>query len=637
MTSADGPREPTRFGSWLKGTSLAEPVPGHSLAWLCQKEGSAEEALVELHFGGAGLGLQLRDAVAANAALTGLGAEPLIQTDRLILRSGEGWTDPPGGTFQYWVAREVSKDRLAEPVTSEILRHGAESFQNLAAAVGATRLTFSPAPHDFSLASDGSIRVARIGLPVSSQDLAPDATLLTFLRQQTLDPSAKDTLDRASSIQDLLATSTAQVPAAQTSAKKDAASDLETLIDDRIQQPGRKEAPQQPVPPAHVNDHPATPTSEPDITPGQKARPPVAPQERRPAARVRPPSRSTPATSGDPKTDRLCADLSHLGVPAQIADQNWAKTNLPDWLQDHHAVIEIQEGPIRWARFLSDENLNSDDEPSSTYGVPDPRITSPFPEVEVRSVRARDFPVFGKVFNVSWEGRDGGFGLLTNLNTDAFVRRPVQVLGDLLITAQANDACWQITDPNGGQPPSLELWNLYQDLARHLLALPLPAASGPVTRPSDEVSDRKSLEPRVTEPEIVPSDALARFDRAIARDPNDAEAYYNRANEYQDLGHPQRAISDYGRVIEIDPKDADAFYNRATLHDLLGNREQAIADYNQAVLLEPNDALALYNRGALHHAMGQDQSAIADLGAALTATEDPGLAGEIQALLRQIQ
>lgn len=90
-------------------------------------------------------------------------------------------------------------------------------------------------------------------------------------------------------------------------------------------------------------------------------------------------------------------------------------------------------------------------------------------------------------------------------------------------------------------------------------------------------------------------------------------------------------------MIEIDPKDADAFYNRATLHDLLGNREQAIADYNQAVLLEPNDALALYNRGALHHAMGQDQSAIADLGAALTATEDPGLAGEIQALLRQIQ
>ena len=99
MTSNVGVREPDRFGPWLKGQELPPPIPDASLAWRCQKQDTDEEALVELHFGGAGLGLQLREAVAANEALVSLGVERLLQTDRLILRSDEGWPNPPPGTF----------------------------------------------------------------------------------------------------------------------------------------------------------------------------------------------------------------------------------------------------------------------------------------------------------------------------------------------------------------------------------------------------------------------------------------------------------------------------------------------------------------------------------------------------------
>ncbi len=66
MSSDASVREPDRFGPWLKGEELPPPVPGASLAWLCKKQGTDEEALIELHFGGAGLGLQLSEAVAAN-------------------------------------------------------------------------------------------------------------------------------------------------------------------------------------------------------------------------------------------------------------------------------------------------------------------------------------------------------------------------------------------------------------------------------------------------------------------------------------------------------------------------------------------------------------------------------------------
>ena len=190
MTSTEGLHEPDRFGPWLKGQPLPPPVPGQSLAWLCQKQGSDEQALVELHFGGAGLGLQLREAVAANEALVPLGAERLLQTDRLILRSDEGWQNPPPGTFQYWVAREIAADAPPATFTEAILRQATASFQALTSAVSNSRLTFAPVADDFSLTSSGDLRIARVGLPSTAED-PPDSAWRTFLDRLPLDATSR--------------------------------------------------------------------------------------------------------------------------------------------------------------------------------------------------------------------------------------------------------------------------------------------------------------------------------------------------------------------------------------------------------------------------------------------------------------
>ena len=190
MTSDVGVREPDRFGPWLKGHEVPPPTPGASLAWRCQKKDSDEEALVELHFGGAGLGLQLRDAVAANEALVPLGAERLLQTDRLILRSDEGWPNPPPGTFQYWVAREIAVDAPPSTVTEALLRQASASFQALASAASNTRLTFAPVADDFSLAANGVLRVARVGLP-STAEATPDTAWKAFLDGFSLDVTSR--------------------------------------------------------------------------------------------------------------------------------------------------------------------------------------------------------------------------------------------------------------------------------------------------------------------------------------------------------------------------------------------------------------------------------------------------------------
>ncbi len=635
MTSTEGLHEPDRFGPWLKGQPLPPPVPGQSLAWLCQKQGSDEQALVELHFGGAGLGLQLREAVAANATLAQLGAERLIQTDRLILRSSEGWTDPPGGTFQYWVAREITQTAASEPLAGALLRQTATSLQALAAAVSQTRLTFSPAPNDFSLTPDGSVRVARIGLPTRTPDQDPGAALLAFLRAQPLDDQARTIVEGASSSSDLLGasliSSTPPTPD-QTSTKKDAGADLTTTIEDRVQQAGPEEIKQRPAPAPNADARQPIPSVEQDLEPSEPAKPTEG---------VRPPVSSSRdaqvSSSADPRTARLCAALVNLGVQAQIADRSWVRKNLPSWLQELPAVIEIEEGPIKWANLSQGDTTSSTAEPSVSYGIPDPRIGSSFPQVEIHSVRVRDFPMLGKVFNVSWSGYDAELGLLSRLNSDASARQPVQVLGDLQISSHAEDACWLLTDPTGDQNPSSELWDLYQTLARHLLALPLDTVSGPEISKPQNVTDRQPRERSEAGDQVALSHATAPFDRAIAHDPNDAEAYYNRANQFQDFDETDRAIADYGKVIALDPNNADAYYNRATLYDHQGDRQRAIADYDQALMINPNDAHAYYSRGALHHSMGQQQWAISDLKAALANTDDPGLTTEIRALLRQVR
>ena len=40
-------------------------------------------------------------------------------------------------------------------------------------------------------------------------------------------------------------------------------------------------------------------------------------------------------------------------------------------------------------------------------------------------------------------------------------------------------------------------------------------------------------------------EAIAKYDEAIRLNPQDALAYYNRGNAYEDLGQTQRAIQDY--------------------------------------------------------------------------------------------
>src|SRR5260221_591619 len=81
--------------------------------------------------------------------------------------------------------------------------------------------------------------------------------------------------------------------------------------------------------------------------------------------------------------------------------------------------------------------------------------------------------------------------------------------------------------------------------------------------------------------------ALADYTRAIKLNPNDDQAYYNRAIARNDKGDADGALADYDQAIRIDPKYTDAYVNRAEIKAGQENWDAAIADLNRAIALDP--------------------------------------------------
>jgi tetratricopeptide (TPR) repeat protein len=54
------------------------------------------------------------------------------------------------------------------------------------------------------------------------------------------------------------------------------------------------------------------------------------------------------------------------------------------------------------------------------------------------------------------------------------------------------------------------------------------------------------------------------YSKAIEINPQDANAYFNRGNAYEEKSDHDRAIAEYSKVIEINPQDANAYFNRGS-------------------------------------------------------------------------
>ncbi|MPZ24844.1 MAG: hypothetical protein GEU28_15255, partial [Dehalococcoidia bacterium] len=149
------------------------------------------------------LGEELRKAVAENPRLTPLGAEHLLQTNRLILRPGEAWTDPPAGQFQFWVARdEIGLPEAPQLIGASALLGYTESLQALISEAKAAEVPLHLDNDTLHLLPDGSVHLRRPGIDVHKEDDA-ERDALDYLKSKQLTRDVRPLVSRASSLEDL--------------------------------------------------------------------------------------------------------------------------------------------------------------------------------------------------------------------------------------------------------------------------------------------------------------------------------------------------------------------------------------------------------------------------------------------------
>lgn len=130
--------------------------------------------------------------------------------------------------------------------------------------------------------------------------------------------------------------------------------------------------------------------------------------------------------------------------------------------------------------------------------------------------------------------------------------------------------------------------------------------------------------------------AIAKYDQAIALDPELASAYLDRGVNYSELQEYAKAIADFDKAISLDPQNAIAYYNRGNISQALQKYPEAIVDFDQAIALDPEFADAYNNRGTSYAQSKQYPQAIADYDKTLTLNPEHAIAYHGRGLVNAI-
>ncbi|MBE9042595.1 tetratricopeptide repeat protein [Oscillatoriales cyanobacterium LEGE 11467] len=111
--------------------------------------------------------------------------------------------------------------------------------------------------------------------------------------------------------------------------------------------------------------------------------------------------------------------------------------------------------------------------------------------------------------------------------------------------------------------------------------------------------------------------AKADYDRVVSLATDEVRSYLERASFYAETENYQQAVLDYDRALALDPKDPIVYDLRASARSLSGDVSGAIADYTKVIELDPDDIWAYIYRGSTKLEMEDYSGAIADANAAI--------------------
>ena len=216
------------------------------------------------------------------------------------------------------------------------------------------------------------------------------------------------------------------------------------------------------------------------------------------------------------------------------------------------------------------------------------------------------------------------------------IGRLIVLIAVLVLTACAADTGTQepiATNPSVEQP------------AVEVTATPEPEI--PTAEPT-EIPTTPTLEPTPTPQELLergntameandPENAIGFYNQAIALDGSLMDAFFMRAQAYEDLGNFEQAILDYTRTIELNASNYVAYNSRGELNYATGKIDSALEDFNQAIILEPTFAPAYRNRAQLQKGAWLPEAVILDLEVYLALAPDAEDREDVLATIAELE
>jgi tetratricopeptide (TPR) repeat protein len=107
--------------------------------------------------------------------------------------------------------------------------------------------------------------------------------------------------------------------------------------------------------------------------------------------------------------------------------------------------------------------------------------------------------------------------------------------------------------------------------------------------------------------------AITDYSKALALDPNDAEAYFIRGRTYGNARMYTQALADYDATLRLAPDDSETYYRRGHIfEDALHEHAKAVADYTASIRLDPGNPAAYEMRAISYSNLGRKVEAAAD-------------------------
>jgi hypothetical protein len=174
----------------------------------------------------------------------------------------------------------------------------------------------------------------------------------------------------------------------------------------------------------------------------------------------------------DKTRDNLAQNLNSLGIRADLAERDRAEEKIENsWYQRSLGIIDIPEGLVRWINILKkDGSKNSPPQWWVVLCIPDERPLSNHKAVDIKTIRKKTFPLFGKVVDVTWKGNDHHTGLVEFLSNDEAVKNLAKRIGNLTVHSYAEDfQGWTLQVDRRFEPTSQD-WATIQKIANYILS-----------------------------------------------------------------------------------------------------------------------------------------------------------------------